>query len=195
MFLNDDCLLEETREYSSNNCSTPVKLILSKPVKIKPNKRCETLLKKQTRSIVFISLLCCNRDLTCRYDITTELTGGPTLYGRNAQKVETNQWFCSVLTDLKMVNFDFLWLWCLSRKVVSSTGASGSTFDVTFFTSPLGGKPDLFSLLSTTFWWHKKESDPSWFVQLRSKWGRNWDGAASCTLLQVFVSNFYTYME
>ena len=39
VFLNDDCLLEETREYSSTNCSTPVKLVLSNPVKIKPNKR------------------------------------------------------------------------------------------------------------------------------------------------------------
>ena len=86
--MNDDCLLEETREYSSNNCSTPVKLILSTPVKIKPNKRCETL--KNTRSVVFISLLCYDGDLICRYDITTELTGGPTLYGRNAQKVQTN---------------------------------------------------------------------------------------------------------
>merc|ERR1719429_770139 len=97
VFLNDDCLLEETREYSSNNCSTPVKLILSKPVKIKPNKR---------------------------YDITTELTGGPTLYGRNAQKV------------------------------VSSTGASGSTFDVTFFTSPLdqnGGGTEMGQLPALYF--------------------------------------------
>ena len=40
--------------------------------------------------MVFISLLCCDWHLTCRYDITTELTGGPTLYGRNAQKVQTN---------------------------------------------------------------------------------------------------------
>jgi len=80
VFLNDDCLLEESRDYTSNNSSNPVKLVLSSPVKIKPNKR---------------------------YDITTELTGGPTLYGRNA------------------------------RKVVSSTGVTGSTFDVTFFTSPL----------------------------------------------------------
>merc|ERR1719429_456087 len=97
VFLNDDCLLEETREYSSNNCSTPVKLILSKPVKIKPNKR---------------------------YDITTELTGGPALYGRNAQKV------------------------------VSSTGASGSTFDVTFFTSPLdqnGGGTEMGQLPALYF--------------------------------------------
>ena len=109
-----------------------------------------------------------------------------------------NQWSCNFLTDLKMVNFDFLWLWCFSRKVVSSTGASGSTFDVTFFTSPLGVKPDLFSLLLTTFGWYKKESDPSWFVRLRSKWGRNWDGPASCSLLQVFISficNFYTWSK
>jgi len=97
VFLNDDCLLEETREYSSSNCSTPVKLVLSNPVKIKPNKR---------------------------YDITTELTGGPTLYGRNAQKV------------------------------VSSTGASGSTFDVTFFTSPLdqnGGGTEMGQLPALYF--------------------------------------------
>ena len=88
--MNDDCLLEETREYSSNNCSTPVKLILSKPVKIKPNKRCDTLSKKHKSIQVFISLPYCDGDLICRYDITTELTGGPTLYGRNAQKVQTN---------------------------------------------------------------------------------------------------------
>ena len=60
-----------------------------------------------------------------RYDITTELTGGPTLYGRNAQKVN-------------IANFIFIILYLVSWKVVSSTGASGSTFDVTFFTSPLG---------------------------------------------------------
>eukprot|EP00092_Neocalanus_flemingeri_P005637 GFUD01006071.1.p1 GENE.GFUD01006071.1~~GFUD01006071.1.p1 ORF type:complete len:337 (-),score=85.30 GFUD01006071.1:435-1445(-) len=60
VFLNDDCLLEENKEFSSNGSANPVKIILSSPVKIKPNKR---------------------------YDITTELTGGPTLYGRNAKKV------------------------------------------------------------------------------------------------------------
>jgi hypothetical protein len=89
VFLNDDCLLEESKDYSSNNSSNPVKVLLSIPVKIKPNRR---------------------------YDITTELTGGPTLYGRNA------------------------------RKVVSSTGLSGNIFDVTFFTSPLdqnGGGTDM----------------------------------------------------
>ena len=78
VFLNDDCLLEETREYSSNNCSTPVKLVLSNPVKIKPNKR---WLFDQ---MPFMNILC---SFCFRYDITTELTGGPTLYGRNAQKV------------------------------------------------------------------------------------------------------------
>lgn len=97
VFLNDDCLLEESQEYTSNNSTNPVKLILSSPVKIKPNKR---------------------------YDITTEITGGPTLYGRNA------------------------------KKVVSSTGVSGSTFDVTFFTSPLdqnGGGTDMGQLPALYF--------------------------------------------
>lgn len=97
VFLNDDCLLEESKDYSSNNSSNPVKVILSTPVKIKPNRR---------------------------YDITTELTGGPTLYGRNA------------------------------RKVVSSTGLSGNIFDVTFFTSPLdqnGGGTDMGQVPSLYF--------------------------------------------
>jgi len=97
VFLNDDCLLEESREFTSNNANTPVKIILSSPVKIKPNKR---------------------------YDITTELTGGPTLYGRNA------------------------------KKVVSSTGATGNTFDVTFFTSPLdqnGGGTEMGQIPSLYF--------------------------------------------
>ena len=60
VFLNDDCLLEERKEYCSNGCEHPVKLLLSSPVKIRPNKR---------------------------YDITTAITGGPTLYGRNSKKV------------------------------------------------------------------------------------------------------------
>ena len=60
VFLNDDCLLEERKEYCSNGCELPVKLLLSSPVKIRPNKR---------------------------YDITTAITGGPTLYGRNSKKV------------------------------------------------------------------------------------------------------------
>ena len=60
VFLNDECLLEESKEYSSNGSANPVKIILSKPVKIKPNRR---------------------------YDITTAITGGPTLYGRNSKKV------------------------------------------------------------------------------------------------------------
>ena len=60
VFLNDDCLLEEETEYSSSGSEHPVKIILSSPVKIKPNKR---------------------------YDITTALSGGPTLYGRNSKKV------------------------------------------------------------------------------------------------------------
>lgn len=60
VFLNDDCLLEERKEYCSNGCEHPVKIILSSPVKIKPNKR---------------------------YDITTAIVGGPTLYGRNSKKV------------------------------------------------------------------------------------------------------------
>jgi len=60
VFLNEDCLLEETKEYSSNGSASPVKIVLSSPVKIKPNRR---------------------------YDITTEISGGPTLYGRNAKKV------------------------------------------------------------------------------------------------------------
>ena len=68
-----------------------------------------------------------------RYDITTELTGGPTLYGRNAQKVN-------------IANFSFIILYLVSWKVVSSTGASGSTFDVTFFTSPLGSAINIFIL-------------------------------------------------
>lgn len=97
VFLNDDCLLEETKEYSSNHSASPVRLVLNTPVKIKPNKR---------------------------YDITTELTGGPTLYGRNA------------------------------HKVVSSTGVSGNTFDVTFFTSPLdqnGGGTEMGQVPSLFF--------------------------------------------
>merc|ERR1712156_63877 len=60
VFLNDDCLLEETKEYTSNGSTNPVKIILSSPVKIKPNRR---------------------------YDITTSISGGPTLYGRNSKKV------------------------------------------------------------------------------------------------------------
>eukprot|EP00090_Calanus_glacialis_P046807 TRINITY_DN9374_c0_g1_i1.p1 TRINITY_DN9374_c0_g1~~TRINITY_DN9374_c0_g1_i1.p1 ORF type:complete len:337 (-),score=91.90 TRINITY_DN9374_c0_g1_i1:485-1495(-) len=60
VFLNDDCLLEENKEYSGTGSANPVKIVLSSPVKIKPNRR---------------------------YDITTEITGGPTLYGRNAKKV------------------------------------------------------------------------------------------------------------
>merc|ERR1711915_618227 len=53
VFLNDDCLLEETVEYTSNGSASPVKIILSSPVKVKPNRR---------------------------YDVTTEIIGGPTLY-------------------------------------------------------------------------------------------------------------------
>lgn len=60
VFLNDDCLLEERKEFCSNGCEHPVKIVLSSPVKIKPNKR---------------------------YDITTAIIGGPTLYGRNSKKV------------------------------------------------------------------------------------------------------------
>ena len=60
VFLNDDCLLEEKKEYCSTGCERPVKIVLSSPVKIRPNKR---------------------------YDITTAITGGPTLYGRNSKKV------------------------------------------------------------------------------------------------------------
>jgi len=60
IFLNDDCLLEENKEFVSHGSSNPVKVILSQPVKIRPNKR---------------------------YDITTELVGGPTLYGRGARKI------------------------------------------------------------------------------------------------------------
>jgi len=60
VFLNDECLLEETKEYKSNGSANPIKIILSSPVKIKPNRR---------------------------YDITTSITGGPTLYGRNSKKV------------------------------------------------------------------------------------------------------------
>ena len=60
VFLNDDCLLEETKVYTSNGSASPVKIILSTPVKIKPNRR---------------------------YDITTAISGGPTLYGRNSKKV------------------------------------------------------------------------------------------------------------
>jgi len=60
VFLNDQCLLEETKEYSSSGSANPVKIILSSPVKIKPNRR---------------------------YDITTAISGGPTLYGRNSRKV------------------------------------------------------------------------------------------------------------
>ena len=60
VFLNDDCLLEETKEYTSNGSTNPVNIILSSPVKIKPNRR---------------------------YDITTSISGGPTLYGRNSKKV------------------------------------------------------------------------------------------------------------
>ena len=59
VFLNDDCLLEERQEYCSNGSERHVKIVLSSPVKIKPNKR---------------------------YDITTAITGGPTLYGRNSKK-------------------------------------------------------------------------------------------------------------
>ena len=51
VFLNDDCLLEERKEFCSNGCEHPVKIVLSSPVKIKPNKR---------------------------YDITTAIIGGPT---------------------------------------------------------------------------------------------------------------------
>ena len=39
VFLNDDCLLEETKDYTSNHSNHPVKITLSSPVKIKPNKR------------------------------------------------------------------------------------------------------------------------------------------------------------
>ena len=52
VFLNDDCLLEENKEYSGNGSANPVKIVLASPVKIKP-----------------------------------KITGGPTLYGRNAKKV------------------------------------------------------------------------------------------------------------
>ena len=60
VFLNEDLLLEESTEFNSHGSTNHVKIILSVPVKIKPNRR---------------------------YDITTEITGGPTLYGRNAKKV------------------------------------------------------------------------------------------------------------
>lgn len=100
VFLNDDCLLEETKDYNSNHSNNPVKITLSSPVKIKPNKR---------------------------YDITTELTGGPTLYGRNASKVVSSG---------------------------SGTSSSGSNFEVTFFTSPLdqnGGGTDMGQLPALFF--------------------------------------------
>jgi len=60
VFLQDECLLDETKEYCSNGLTSPVKIILSSPVKVKPNRR---------------------------YDVTTEIIGGPTLYGRNSKKV------------------------------------------------------------------------------------------------------------
>ena len=61
VFLKDECLLDETKEYTSNGSASPVAIMFSSSVKIKPN---------------------------TRYDITTSIiSGGPTLYGTNAKKV------------------------------------------------------------------------------------------------------------
>merc|ERR1712107_586238 len=60
VFLNDDCLLEETKEYKPNGSANPIKLFFASPVKVKPNRR---------------------------YDITTSITGGPTLSGAIRRKL------------------------------------------------------------------------------------------------------------
>ena len=60
VFLNEDCHLEETKEYTREYAYSPVKIIFSSPVKIKPNRR---------------------------YDIITSISGGWTNYGVNAKKV------------------------------------------------------------------------------------------------------------
>merc|ERR1719342_1097263 len=39
VFLQDECLLDETKEYCSNGLTSPVKIVLNSPVKIKPNRR------------------------------------------------------------------------------------------------------------------------------------------------------------
>ena len=61
------------------------------------------------------------------------------MYGRNAQKVNFAQ------------NYTCLYH-LLPSKVVSSTGASGSTFDVTFFTSPLGNYKYLYLINLLKVW-------------------------------------------
>ena len=105
-----------------------------------------------------------------------------------------NQWSCNFLTDLKMVNFDFLWLWCFSRKVVSSTGASGSTFDVTFFTSPLGGKPDLFSQLLTTFDDIKKNLIPHGLLDSDQNGGGTEMGQLPALYFRFSFPSFVTFI-
>ena len=60
VFLNDDCLLEETKEYTSKGSASPVEIIFSSSVKVEPNRR---------------------------YDITTLTSGGDTLKGTNPKEV------------------------------------------------------------------------------------------------------------
>jgi hypothetical protein len=158
VFLNDDCLLEETIEYSSNHSASPVKLILSSPVKIKPNKRCP-------------SLHCRTVPCSCQVRHHNRTDWRTNVVWKECPQSEETTTNTNILILGNCCNNE--------PQVVSSTGVSGNTFDVTFFTSPLGPVTHGPHVLIAPF--------------LRPERWRDGDGPAALPLLQVAACHHFKH--